>query len=1064
MSQKILKVILALIGTLIALALVSVGALAVWVMTGPKSLSKLTPYIETSLNPENVPYHVGVGDVVIFWESWDEPLDFRLREVAISKKGTEAQELLRLPEVSIGLDLPSLYRLKIVPKTVELRNPFVRVFRGEDGQFYLGFGELQSQRIPLAVLLAGTENSGAANASTAAIAGSIEYIQIRNARLLLGTEGGKNVFDAPDANLKIMRENKAIKAMLDLSMQYGESTSQLNAEVLLANQHDMVTAKAELVNFSPTVLAKLFPNQPEWAAMDMPFSGWADVIVDSDGNLSTVDFNLEGGPGKFTYEKDFAEPIAIRHARVEGQLSDNLSLVTIKKADLDFFGATLNVNGALNHAEKGWAFDLAAEAKNMPVNDLYKYWPKTLSPVPYAWVTTNIREGTVPHATARFKVTQEELGQHLPEHALEANIHAEGVTVSYLPGHPKVEDVTGDVRFTGKAMYIHSEKGKMLTGSLLKRADLSIPDLTLVHSPMKIDLEITAPATDIATYVSIPDLDYAKSLGLDPVTNTGNANGTLSFDFVLPSHAPGANNDNLKLDFLIHANLENMAQPGFMGSMNLSGANGVLEITPQQLTYNGTIALENEPMEVALTHFFKAEPEYTQYQVKGALPVERLSIFDVPKWGFLSGGVGFIADIKRTGESNVLHINANLQNVGVDFADLGFTKPVGKPATMLLDIDTDSEAMTVKAFHAKGEEFDATGSASVKENMQKLEQLRFDHLEFGDNNLALTVETMGDGYRVRAKGPSLDLKPFFDDTKDKVGHPPFHLPFALDFHGELDWVVIGKERSLRNVNAQLNCKTDWCMSANVRGVTGRDSKFVYEISNKAGKRTAYFQAADAGGFLRAMDIYDTMHGGTLTMGGTFDDSLPDRPFNGEIEITEHTITNAPTLTKMASLMSLTGIADTLNGKGITFNLLTADLSLTNTAIRVQNGKTVGAALGITVEDLVLNRATDELQAVGTVVPSYTLNTVLGNIPILGAALSGGAGAGMFAANYKITGIYPKTDVSVNPLSILAPGFLRNLVGGVGKVDAPQDPIPVGPPAPSAGLMDAIPAPTAAKQQ
>ena len=64
---------------------------------------------------------------------------------------------------------------------------------------------------------------------------------------------------------------------------------------------------------------------------------------------------------------------------------------------------------------------------------------------------------------------------------------------------------------------------------------------------------------------------------------------------------------------------------------------------------------------------------------------------------------------------------------------------------------------------------------------------------------------------------------------------------------------------------------------------------------------------------------------------------------------------------------------------------------------------------------------------GTLVPAYTINSVLGNIPILGTLLTGGEGEGVFALTYRVSGAPDSPTVSVNPLSALAPGFLRSFV-------------------------------------
>jgi hypothetical protein len=62
------------------------------------------------------------------------------------------------------------------------------------------------------------------------------------------------------------------------------------------------------------------------------------------------------------------------------------------------------------------------------------------------------------------------------------------------------------------------------------------------------------------------------------------------------------------------------------------------------------------------------------------------------------------------------------------------------------------------------------------------------------------------------------------------------------------------------------------------------------------------------------------------------------------------------------------------------------------------------------------------------VPAYSLNRVLGEIPLLGSLITGGENEGIFAATYRVEGALDDPKVEVNPLSALAPGFLRNLFG------------------------------------
>ncbi len=62
-------------------------------------------------------------------------------------------------------------------------------------------------------------------------------------------------------------------------------------------------------------------------------------------------------------------------------------------------------------------------------------------------------------------------------------------------------------------------------------------------------------------------------------------------------------------------------------------------------------------------------------------------------------------------------------------------------------------------------------------------------------------------------------------------------------------------------------------------------------------------------------------------------------------------------------------------------------------------------------------------------PAYGLTGVLDSIPLLGTILSGGEGEGIVAMTFRVRGTPEDPEFSVNPLSLLAPGILRNIFSG-----------------------------------
>ena len=89
----------------------------------------------------------------------------------------------------------------------------------------------------------------------------------------------------------------------------------------------------------------------------------------------------------------------------------------------------------------------------------------------------------------------------------------------------------------------------------------------------------------------------------------------------------------------------------------------------------------------------------------------------------------------------------------------------------------------------------------------------------------------------------------------------------------------------------------------------------------------------------------------------------------------------------------------------------------------------GSQLGLTAKGT-LDLANDRIDLSGTIVPIYGLNWAIGRIPILGDFLRGSEGDGAFAMTYSVSGAADDPRILVNPLSVLAPGVIRELFSGI----------------------------------
>jgi hypothetical protein len=239
-------------------------------------------------------------------------------------------------------------------------------------------------------------------------------------------------------------------------------------------------------------------------------------------------------------------------------------------------------------------------------------------------------------------------------------------------------------------------------------------------------------------------------------------------------------------------------------------------------------------------------------------------------------------------------------------------------------------------------------------------------------------------------------------------------------------VRIAEDRSLGNVKVELYHDPLWWdvidLTATLPG--GAPLTLSYRPA-EGGIHLLAVDTTDGGAALRALDIYDSIKGGTLKITGKVKDDEPRRPLRGRLEAGSFRLLNTPFFVRFLSVAALTGLIDALSGEGFYFDGATARFTKTAGLIEVRRFRSAGPSIGLTSKgNIDLDRQKIDLE--GVIVPAYALNSILGNIPLLGPLLQGGEGEGLFSATYRIVGDLGEPEIDVNPWAALAPGFLRGL--------------------------------------
>ena len=361
---------------------------------------------------------------------------------------------------------------------------------------------------------------------------------------------------------------------------------------------------------------------------------------------------------------------------------------------------------------------------------------------------------------------------------------------------------------------------------------------------------------------------------------------------------------------------------------------------------------------------------------------------------------------------------------------LHWFKPAGEPGTVSVRAAFPPEgAVRLTGVEVKTGTLYAAGQATLARGPGAVREIAIERMQHEATDITGTIETGGDATRVSVRGTSLDARPYLTRLMEEGA--PKSGPLVLDL--DVERVVTAGNQQLTGVRARFETDSEGRHVGSMEGTLSSGALLHFSLEPQAGKRLVTVRSRDAGAVARAFDIYDNAIGGDLLMEAVLHDDRPGRPITGTVRIDRYQLADAPTLARLLTIATLTGIVDVLKGEGIAFSEFVLPFSIEDDVVTVRNARTSGFSLGVTAGGTV-DLETDRVNISGTVVPAYSLNSLVGNIPLLGELLTGGEGGGLFAATYRVGGTTEQPAIAVNPLSILAPGFLRGLFSFLEEVE------------------------------
>jgi Predicted membrane protein len=289
---------------------------------------------------------------------------------------------------------------------------------------------------------------------------------------------------------------------------------------------------------------------------------------------------------------------------------------------------------------------------------------------------------------------------------------------------------------------------------------------------------------------------------------------------------------------------------------------------------------------------------------------------------------------------------------------------------------------------------------------------------------------------IRLMADSLDVTSFIGsfqrgEDKDKTDATSVSLSIMLD----IKRVRLARQQRLYDLEGYVRKSGTVLRQVALNGLIGADKSVTVGVTpDKSGGRRVWVTTGDAGAVLKGTDLFASVIRGTLDLTGHIDDAVPGAPFAGQVTLKNYRLTDAPILAKVLQFASLTGIRDVLEGEGIYFDILRADVECKGNMVFIRDLRSHGSVLGLTLKGTI-NRANGEISSTGTLAPVYMISRAIKLLPLVGPLLIG-RDEGLFAATYKVQGRLTDPKIMVNPLTAITPTILRNLLEFVVKSHSP----------------------------
>lgn len=664
---------------------------------------------------------------------------------------------------------------------------------------------------------------------------------------------------------------------------------------------------------------------------------------------------------------------------------------------------------------------LAASFSSMPIATLKQIWPPFIAGGARRWVLDNITGGMMSAGKLEAAIPGGVLwgpnDPEMPADALRLDIRLDKTSFRTFGGLPDIVNASGNVVLAGSTLGVDLEGGEAYVPSgekvTIPSGAFAIEDVFRRNPEGLIEAAISGSAGALGQIANADPLKVLDRRGMAPADLSGQAEAAVSLRLPLRDDVTDAD-----IDWRVTVKGERLASLTPIDGRTFSKANVTIAVTPAEVTVNGKADIDGVAADVAIV-----QPLDTAGMAAGTgQQVARLTLDQAARKRLgiglddvLGGTVSALVSAVDGGQ----RFDLDLKQARLTIPGVGWSKGVGVPGRLTFDLKPREGGYRAENVVLAGDGFGFTGTAILNADYGLVSADLSDfYLRPGDS-VAVKLTGTKTGYTISAQGASFDVRGAIAAAKGE-SHGDGDMP-DITLDAVIDRITGHHGAAMTGAKLSLVIANGSPRKVAFSGTVGTGNVEVDYTDNKNGA-SLKAAAADAGGVLRFLDVYERIAGGQLTVAGAR--SGASGALSGFAEIAGFDVANEPAMLQAASAGGLDAAGVPVDPSRARFDRLVAQFRKTGEAITVDDAFLRGSAAAATFNGR-FDLARDTVAINGTYIPAYTVNNLFGRLPLIGRVLGGEQG-GLIGVTFRVEGPMAAPQAYFNPLSAVTPGIFRKI--------------------------------------